>query len=84
MRSIDSIMGEIATEAAEPFDIFRGLVTNGFTFRGVDQLGGATFEHTCGAVTRIGPGAHVSLIALTIGEHKCEPVGRPGATPELP
>lgn len=59
-------------ESKEPFNIFRGLVVNGFSFRGVDASDGAVFEHTCGYVVRIGSGAPVSTIAEEVQEHKCE------------
>jgi len=57
----------------EKFDIFRGLVRNGFTFRGVDAHGGATFEHACGYTVRIGPDAKISLIAEEVrtSTHNC-------------
>lgn len=56
----------------EEFDIFRGMSGRDFTFRGCDNSGGATFEHTCGQVYRLGPDARISLIALTVSQHKCE------------
>jgi hypothetical protein len=58
---------------ATDFNIFRGLVVNDFTFRGVDASDGATFEHTpCGYVVRIGPDAPILMIAEEVQEHRCD------------
>jgi hypothetical protein len=54
------------------FNIFKGLISNGFAFRGVDDSDGATFEHTCGYVVRFGPDAPVSVIAEEVKTHSCE------------
>jgi hypothetical protein len=56
----------------QEFNIFRGLVVNDFTFRGVDASDGATFEHTCGYVVRLGPDVPISTIAEEVQEHRCE------------
>ncbi len=55
-----------------PFDVFKGLLVGGFAFRGVDTSDGATFEHECGYVVRLGPGAKASVIAEEVRTHKCE------------
>ena len=55
----------------QQFDAFKGLVVNGFTFRGVDKSDGATFEHQCGYVVRIGPDAKISVIAEEVRGHDC-------------
>lgn len=53
--------------------IFAGLVTNDFVFRGVDEQGGATFEHApCGWFTRYGPGAEMDLLFEDVKTHECE------------
>lgn len=55
------------------FDVFRGLTTDGFQFRGLDKHDGATFEHEpCGMIVRLGPGAQMRQLRHAISEHNCE------------
>ncbi len=61
--------------AEKESNIFKGLIANGFVFRGVDAGAGATFEHACGYVVRIGPNAPVLTIAEEVQEHRCEAEG---------
>jgi hypothetical protein len=43
-----------------------------WSFKGCDFDKGATFEHACGSVIRIGPSAPISSIADVITRHNCE------------
>ncbi len=54
------------------FDVFKGLATHGFKFRGIDSNGGVWFEHSCGETHRMGPGATVAFMCEGFKDHLCE------------
>lgn len=68
-RAIDKLM----STTPKKFDIYKGLIVNGFKFRGLSPTDyGFYLEHECGYVIRFGQGCFISEIAATVLNHNCE------------